>query len=393
VIFDGTPASATSENAPINLGIVTLYSITIRNGYNALITIPAGLQVTDVGALSVDGKSTLNMDFTDAFSGFELDGGGTITNMTLAGNPGAEFYIAGGSTTIAANPGGYTERIGVNVTLGGAAALTDWGYNSLQFTNNNLPFNVFGTMVVYHGTGSGATLIDSNGYTNDYLNVVDGGTLTYNGIGGVIDTFNVPIIVQDGGSFSVTTIPNSPAAATLIVKGTATQTHGVSVYMTGDSSVLLSSAATLECDNDYYQDGDAGTLGTTDLSPCTLQDGANADGTATIAGGLVSINGGSEYGELDIKGNLKMAGVLYVGVLGDRNVNSDLKVTGTVDLQNGALDVTVDGTPVSGDGWIIIKASNIFNDFATKNSDPQTNLIYGPPNSPNKGEYQIKFNG
>jgi hypothetical protein len=223
------------------------------------------VELTGVNAantsLSMDGSSWLKLNFGDKVSAFQIDKDATITNMVLAGDPGGNFLINGGTTEIAQSSS-YKDTIGVQFQVLAGATLRDEGWTQLKFTNNYLDITIAGgEMLVFFGTGNGAPLIDSNGFSNDGINITSSGLLKYLGSGNVTDTFTVPILVQDGGELWLTNAGNAPNGGKLIVKGAETVTHNASVYMTGDSTIQLSQASTLECDNDYYQD--AGTL----LSP------------------------------------------------------------------------------------------------------------------------------
>lgn len=104
-----------------------------------------------------------------------------------------------------------------------------------------------------------------------------------------------------------------------------------------DSSctVQLSNSDTLECDNGYWEDN--GTLETLDNSTCTLQVGANSDGTATIAAsGWVIINAPNNgFGTLNVNAaTLDFNGRLVVSIWEGASTTSDLlNVSGTTNLQ------------------------------------------------------------
>jgi hypothetical protein len=59
-------------------------------------------------------SSKLNLWFADGNSVFQIDNTATITNMDLESTDAVgQFVIHGGTTTIAASPGGYSDLIGV----------------------------------------------------------------------------------------------------------------------------------------------------------------------------------------------------------------------------------------------------------------------------------------
>jgi hypothetical protein len=144
--------------------------------YTGLQTIDSGdtVEMTGTTALATNVTSSkLNLDFASN-SVFKVDGNATITNMTLAGNQAGQFKVHGGTTTLG-QPGGFTDTIGVPILIAQDGTLTDNGNNPLKFTNNNLTITVQGYMQVATN-GTGATLIDNGGFSNDYIKV-DGGTL------------------------------------------------------------------------------------------------------------------------------------------------------------------------------------------------------------------------
>lgn len=405
------------SNAPIewnqNFKFSTM-SLGLTGGRNAAYT---GLQTLDtdvtVELSDADGNwclnsstgSTLNLYFGSGATVFQIDGNATINNMALSGHPTGQFIINGGTTTIAQS-GGYTDTIGVNFVINKNGTLDDQSYNSLKFTNSGVQIAVEGTMYVYYGTGTGITLIDNGGMSNDYINV-NGGYLQYNGSGNVTnDTFTVPVYVQNGGTFQLTISPGQPNGGKLIVQdGSQYQFPNnslESVYMTGPtSSVQLAYWDTLECDNDYYQAN--GTLETTDATTCTLQDGSQSKGTATIAGGVVWIDTlQNSYGELDVNAaTLNFGGNLTVSINGTTSDDNDwLSVSGTINLQaSSTLYVFVYGQAAQGNSWIIIQdesGNNIglppgqpkFQMPMTTN--PNTNLN-GGVNSKDSAQYILSF--
>jgi hypothetical protein len=415
VAFNGSVS-----NAPIewnqNFKFSTM-SLGLTGGRGAAYT---GLQTLDTAVTvelsDADGNwclnsstdSKLNLYFgTGTTAVFQIDGDATINNMALSGYPGNKFVINGGTTTIAQS-GGYTDTIGVNFVINQNGTLNDQSYNSLKFTNSGVQITVQGSMFLYYGTGTGITLIDNGGMSNDYINV-NGGTLKYSGSGNVTqDTLTVPVYVQNGGTFRLSAATGQPNGGKLTVQdGSQYQFPNnslESVYMTGASStVQLAYGDTLECDNDYWQAG--GTLETTDATTCTLQDGAQGTGIAVVAGGTVWIDTiANSYGELDVKAaTLNFGGQLNVSVQGytpspgQFGMSDKLKVVNGVfnlDPQGStSLYVNDYGTVVGGDNWIVIYASNITSstdtiDFKTKTSNPQQNFNYWP-NKPQQGQYEI----
>lgn len=325
--------------------------------------------------------SKLFVNFADQSSVFSIDANATITNMKLNGDFRAKFNINGGTTLIGLDAGmgqpAYADTFGVDLVVGSGATLIDKSYTPLKFDNSFVYLMIQGEMDVYYGTGTGATLIDINGNANDAIDV-NGGTLKYEGGGGITDTFTAPVKVENDGTFMVFSYPTQRTNATLIVSGAYPgYTHGASVYLTDPvpvaqaSSIQLSESATLVCVNDYYQD--AGDLETTDITHCVLQDGASGGGTATIAGGELYVDTQKgTYGELDVNGSLNFAGTYYASVDGTKGGvgNCDLlNVTGTTNLQGSSLYVIVNNVTQQPQGkqWVIVQdpeGKNIQGDFA-----------------------------
>jgi hypothetical protein len=268
-----------------------------------------------------------------------------------------------------------------------------FSYVPLKFTNTNLTISVYGTMNVEHGTGANNTLLDATGQSNDYIDVIQGGTLNYLGSGGVTDTFkNMPVLVYDA-DFIVTTATGTPNSGTLIVQGTVpNQANNASVYVSGDpgifSTMQLANGDILECDDGYYQD--SGTLETTDATTCTLRVGAGGGGTATVAGGAVKIDQPDVgYGQLTVAAiTLNFNGQLVVAMDASNpdSVNNPggirdwLNVSGVTKLQNNAtLTVFVNnGPPAANNKWVIIQDgqnNNIAGNFVMPiTTSPQTAL-------------------
>jgi hypothetical protein len=210
----------------------------------------------------------------------------------------------------------------------------------------------------------------------------------------------VPVSVN-GGNFIVTSAGSQPNGAKLIVQNKSGYTFPgnkmYSVYMTGlTSTVQLSQSATLQCDNDYYQS--LGTLETMDGTTCTLVDGANSNGTATIAGGYLKIDQPNinQYATLNVNcDTLKFAGTYYVAINAQAQGAGScdlLNVTGTTNLQGASLYVYVNNAPPNnGFSWVIIQVAagkNIQNGANLPiTTNPQTNLNGGVNNT----QYILSF--
>jgi hypothetical protein len=291
----------------------------------------------------------------------------------------------------------------VSLTIAKGGTLADLNYNPLKFWASSISIKVQGFMDVWYGPNASNTPIDINGNTKDYIDVTGtSGVLTYVGQKGVVDTFkNVPVMVENGGTFSV-------KGGSLVVQGNVNGTvpnisNNASVYVkdTG-STVQLSSLATLECDSDYYQA--SGTLETVDVTVCNLFDGVNGSGTATIAGGFlfIALDGNPfDYGTFFIGcKQLNFGGTYHPKIAGN---NSGAATHDTLDLTSGngatlnlqgssALDVTVNNQPVAGQkySWPIIYAGSFTNNqFNTTGSNPNTpGLKYGPAQAT---EYDLTY--
>jgi hypothetical protein len=414
VVFDGTPGSETSQNAPITwTHSVTISSMIIQNGYNAQQTIASGVSKVEltgvVNGISLEmdaggssnpvarnaaqaqgGGSDFNFQFNDYNQVFQIDADATITNMDVTGdgqtNPTDSLFIAGGTTTIAAAPG-FTENLGVSLMIGASGTLNHNGWNPLTLTSDNLTITVIGAMNVEYGTGSGITLIDSGTHQDDYILLVGG--LTYLGSGNVTDdTFTVPVYVfNNTGVFKLQSAPGQPNGGRLNVKDQSNYVfpdgskHSVYMADTGDQ-VLLTQGAYLKCFDTYYQS--EGFL-VTDNTACTLSGGSSgANGTVTIAGGEVDIdNVPKTYNTLTVGANtLQFAGDLGVSIdASNPGTNDWLLVTGTTNLKDGAtlsVNKVDNGPPAPNKTWIIIEDSvtfaNITGNFAKITTNPDTKL-------------------
>ncbi|HEY7425666.1 MAG TPA: hypothetical protein VH682_15655 [Gemmataceae bacterium] len=304
----------------------------------------------------------------------KLDGGSTWDHFDFTGDPMAQVIFNGGTTRMGLEATD-TANVGVQLVINKGATLRDLGFIPLTLTASNLVIKVNGgEMDAYFGTGNGITLVqlgkDAQGdyFTGCYFDV-NGGTLKYIGIAGRKDTFAIPVLVENSGTFSVTTTTGS-SGGWLIVTGQVQQTQKDSVYVKDRGGVSLSNSTTLECDEDYRQDG--GNLSTSDNTKCTLQDGQNGKGTAVIAGGIVQIAAKSkDYGELDVNcSTLDFAGEYIPRIDGGAANKQDLlKVNGTmsIDQTKAMLSVTIVGDPKKNLQWTIINATNNLQRFPINN--------------------------
>lgn len=262
IIFDANSNDTPHNDSPIIWDkSVTVASITLKQ-YTSQQTINSGVKVESNGAngtsLGMDINSKLDLNYTDTSSKFQIDNNATITGMYLYGpSPGQGlFKINGGTTTIA--QAHYNESFNVQFDVAQGATLNDQGGDTLNLNGSNDTLSVEGTMLVRYGTGQGSTLIgQSAGQADNYINV-NGGSLEYLGSGNTEDDFGVPVLVQGGGSFIVTSADNQPAGANLTVQGIVpNQADNASVYVTGDNSVVqLSKAAFFQTESDYYYLGE-----------------------------------------------------------------------------------------------------------------------------------------
>jgi hypothetical protein len=369
----------------------SISTMDVVNGYNGLQTVTGSMEMT-----GVDNGTSFFMDaasvFNQTISGIvKYDGNTTYTSFNwVAGGQGAKVEIAGGTTTIAGSRD-YTENVGVQFNIDKGAKVKDDGYCPLNFTASNLVLTINGTMqVIFSGVGTGITQIQQQGQNvSDCYIDVSGGTLEYDGFAGYKDTFAIPVLVENGGNFNVTNVTDNGTGGYLIVKGYVTQTQKYSVYMTGSfSSVNLSKGSTLECDDDYRQDG--GTLQNTDTTECVLQDGNTGNGTAIIAGGVVRIAVPTTTNvKLDINAkDVQFNGGLIVNVQGNGGKNDQLiNKNGSISLGDASvLTVKDNPQPVQGDSWVIMAANSINGDFSSKNIIP---VVAGLTYTSNMGQYTV----
>jgi hypothetical protein len=391
VVFDGS-----TSNAPIiwGPGQTTFASMSLgvfgNQPYTGQQTIAQGATVEMTGAngtsltMPVTG-SILDLDFGDGGK-FNLDANATITNMYLGGFVTGQLTI-GGVTQIgtAAN---YNDYIGAQIQINTGATLFDDAYSPLHFNANKVSIVDQGTMSVLWDQNAN-TLIDQTTPTSGcYLNV-NGGTLNYIGSSGVTNTFKVPVLVQNGGTFSVAGGLN--AGSTLIVSGAVLgTTNNTSVYMKDiNSSVQLSQNATLECDNDYSQAD--GTLETMDATPCTLQDGQTGAGTVNIAGGSVTICQPGGFGVLNVNCNTLNFDGRYNPLIAGAGGNQDvLNVSGTVNLLAGSnLNITVAGQLAQNQDWVILASPNKLQNGFAQNNEQAVGLKGETLNQPETGDYEL----
>ncbi len=364
VLFDGSISNDQIEwNTSFTFSTMTIGGTGAYTGQQTLV---AGVNIDLTGVDSISAWETadskFNLEFQDHNQILKIDNGATFGNFDISGYNDDSVILAGGATTIAGNPGSgkpaYTEELGVNLYIYGGAQLNDNCYNTLVLTNDNLQIVDQGMMIASNGTGVGKKLIDNGGKSGSYINV-DGGSLLYGGSNGASDTFTVPIYIQNGGLLSVS--KTLQTGGTLIVQDGSNYIFPngkkESVYMTGSGSqVLLFYASTLEADDDYYQ-ADGALL--TDSTNCIIKDGAQSNGTATIAGGVVTISENNlAYNQLIVNcSTLNFNGQLQVSISGKNPPQCDsLWVSGTTKIQgNSSLKLFVDnGPPPANKQWAVI---------------------------------------
>ena len=390
-------------NQPINWDYDATFSTMNLGGTNAAYT---GLQsifpktkveLTGASGSSLNvvvNSSSLNLNFGNSGSIFQIDANSTITNMRLAGDPSGTLNLYGGVTKIA--QGNYQDYIGAPIVVSYGAVLNDQGYCPLTFTNNNETIRVYGTMDVYYGTGTGPLINQAALISGCYLSVLGSyqgsGILSYIGQNGITDTFAVPVAVQLGGIFNVTSFASAPGGK-LIVQGAVPSTGNASVYMSDiGSAVQLSQETTLECDNHYLQVG--GVLQTLDTTKkCTLQDDPNGMGTATISGGGLALATQAGTGAYDILNIncviLEFAGTYSPHVQAGSITSDGIVVSGEMHIDPGSyLQATVDGTALPGNGWVIISTGGNNIDRFAGNNDNVTGLTE-LPNNPAGGDYEL----
>lgn len=328
--------------------------------------------------------------------------------MSLTGVSDGVFFINSGTTNLNLGTDS-TETLQVQFIVGfGATVNYASGNSTLLFTGNDARIVVQGTMSVNYGDGAQNTLIGlAPGCSNDYIDVA-GGDLNYNGRGGTIDTFAVPVVVEDagqpGGVLNIKSANGQAWGAELQVQGQVGASLGCSVYLTGTNSMIeMSQAANLVAVNDYFQGG--GTLVTIDSSLCALYDRPDGSGTATISAGTVLIDSiGGTYSTLYVYGNLSFGGQLFVSVGGykyDPNnpqpgPSDQLNVKGTITLNNPTMLVYDYPTLVNQDYWMVIwsPGNNIQGNF------PAGSVTYNPDgnfsafiNNQDQSQYLVRFFG
>jgi hypothetical protein len=143
VIFNNLPSfDPVVSNSPIvwdqNISVASIQLAS----YTGLMTIKDGLKVEDTGNFWDTKDSKLNV-FFGRNAEFQLDAGGGITSMTLAGDPSGSLKIAGGTTDFADASGEfppYQYNIGANIYVAGGATLEDKSYvpNAIRLSRNFL---------------------------------------------------------------------------------------------------------------------------------------------------------------------------------------------------------------------------------------------------------------
>jgi hypothetical protein len=177
--FDGS-----ISNAPIIWNHGFTFSTMLTGGfggYTAIETLDPNVSIELTGVDGSSGAETANSALT-----IKLGKDGVIkedkdiewTNFYVTSStPGdltPQWIVNSGTTTIA-RPGGYTEKLGVNLIINQGGILDYRSNNSLTLTQSNITITVKGEMDVYWGTGSGITLIQGpNQVTGCYIHVTAG---------------------------------------------------------------------------------------------------------------------------------------------------------------------------------------------------------------------------
>ncbi len=235
------------------------------------------------------------------------------------------------------------------------STLVDQGQGPLTLRGTNTTIQLATARMEVDG-GAGMTLIsEGTAGQNDYIDVQNAGQLNYLGKGGVTDTFTAPVLVENGGNFSL----DGGGGGTLAINGKEQGTNNVSLYCAG--GLTLANGITLKASNGINATS-ISIVATVDTSTCTI---AVASGNPCVMDGLVQIDAPGEtyntYGTLVVDcDTLDFDGTLVINCKGDPSgICDELVVNGALNLEgDSTLNVGVDGTDyVLNETWVFITST------------------------------------
>jgi hypothetical protein len=331
LVFDGNTA-----NKPVEINIVTAVpdTVLLENGYNAQMTLDAGVVLETANGFTFNPGTTAKIDFVATTSKLQADhGNSSFANFQFTDQRGT-VLISSGTLTV------------------GNTAVSDTYSNFLIggiLTVNN------SAVATFH-KGAGITIASGGSMT---VAATDGTVLSDNGDGGIIENW---------GTFNYTGTATSTTIADM-----AFLNHGQATFDTGTFMLHHTSAATNNADYEmafgmttlkngvylstpdgYYQIG--GVLSVADTIKATLAVVGN--GKAEIDGGSVQLGTATTFGSLWVNGDLTFNGGEFdakisgaaggPGKADEIEVNSKLTILGA-----SKLVVTAIGPVAAGQTWTI----------------------------------------
>lgn len=299
------------------------------------------------------------------------------------GNPNGTILIDGGITTICTGVYNKNSLINGALKIQGYSSVVDNGKTQLILDGKNTKI-VVGTnalMQVYGGTGQ--TLIsEGTAGNNDYIDVQNGGYLSYIGTG-VTDTFTVPVWVEQGGYLKLS------GGGTLYINAAEYGTNNVSLYLEGN----------FQSKNGTNLKPGKGMIGTSTSNVATLDSNTVtitvASGNPCELDGEVTIDTDiGTYGNLVVNcDTLDLGGTLQVHMSPDGGTCDELIVNGILNLNSNTsmLDPVLDGTPTTQPlSWLVIHASGgIEGQFSY--IYPVNGVYYNGYNYPYDGDFTLYY--
>jgi hypothetical protein len=378
----------------------TFSKLMVGFGYNGTETIgPNGVTLDITGAadgtaVGADGfggsPGYLKVTFADSAGIFQIDGNSKIASFTFQPSPGkisGTVLIDGGTTTICT--GTYSTSSTLNGTLkiqGSVTAVEDKGKTQLVLDGNNSTIKVGNNALLQVDGGTGNTLIsEKTAGNNDYIDVQNGGYLTYIGSAGVTDTFTAPVWVEQGGNMKLS------GGGNLAITGAEQGTQNVSLYLEGNfqsvggvTKLLPTSMTATSTSSVATLDSNTLTITVASGNPCTVDGTLSIDTTIGTYGSIVFNCDTLDFG-----------GTLIVHVSGPNSGTCDeLIVNGVLNLDSNLsmLDAVLDDTPnyPPQESWLVIYASGgISGSFSY--IYPVNNMHYQEYNYPDYGDLTLYY--
>jgi hypothetical protein len=319
----GTVVSTASSDITINAAGGTMGTLTFSGNSsvdNLTISTGANLHVRIGGTLTVDGGLNIASGILE-FSDATLILNDTITGSgSLYGNANADLTVnaSGGlGTTIrfAAN-GQQVNDLDISISSGGAITLgSNLTVNGSLTLDNNNQLNISNVQLTVDGGLSGSGTLTTNSGSGININTTSATNLRLTGTNGTVGTLTF----------------NGTGATSLTLNGDLT----VSTLLALQSGTLVLNSNDLTITGNIAAGG-TGTISSTTSSNVTVQT------TTALSGGLTFTSTANTVNDFTVN----------AGTGNSLGLNSDLNITGALQLQGGTIDIDDNDITIASSGSV-----------------------------------------